>query len=364
MFAGVGNSFTSKNLSATAKIADKQEVNVLKIAQLSDVHFDTKTKSTTKRLYGESAKLLEDAISQINQLDNLDLVVFSGDVVNRPDENDFIKFIQTANKLRYPWLSAPGNHDIGAGGGLSKSKYALLLTSHNRTFNSTKPYYSYVPKKGYVVIFLDGTNDVDITANGKFKEEQLKWLDNELRKYKSSKAIIVQHFPVIEPFKSLTHKVLNADEYLKVIDKHKNVVAVLSGHYHATRIQTRNNVVHVSSPALIEYPNAFRIITFKDYPQNIEINFKFMETGLKDLQSLSKSKSKSFLLSSGQANDQDATIILSKDKVVVDDTSDDKEITKKILSEDTEKEEIKETLPDKKPKSKKQSIIPGFSLWK
>ena len=73
-----------------------------------------------------------------------------------------------------------------------------------------------------------------------------------------------------------------------------------------------NNMIHVSTPALVEYPNAFRIITVNDQNNKISVNFKFMETDLKNIQQESREKSHSPSLSYGQPKDRNSTIIFDK----------------------------------------------------
>lgn len=290
--------------------SDKND-SVLKLVQLSDVHFDSESKDNGRRLYSNSADLLQDAVDQINNIDNVDFVIFSGDSINRPSCSDLIKFIRIINNLKAPWYLSTGNHEISVGGGLTKSqRLNIINTYNNRGFKSDKSYYSFSPKKGYLIIVMDGVIDSRITANGFFPKKQLEWLNEQLDSNPDSKVIIVQHFPVIEPIKSPTHRVLNSENYMDILNRHKNVIAVLSGHYHIAKIIKAENVVHASAPALIEYPNAFRVITINNKNNRIQINFEFKETRLKDLQQQSKSRSKSWKLAQGEESDRNATIIL------------------------------------------------------
>ncbi|EKE04546.1 MAG: hypothetical protein ACD_20C00051G0012 [uncultured bacterium] len=305
---GIANFPSTKASNATAK----NEASVLKFVHISDAHVDSKSKDSTRRLYSSSRKLLQDAVEQINSINDIDVVVFSGDSINKPVESDLIKFIAIANKLKYPWHASTGNHEIGIKGGLSKNKRLELLNKYNKNFNSDKSYYSFSPKKGYLIIVMDGVIDWRVTANGYYHKQELEWLDQQLKNNKDSKVIIVQHFPVVEPFKSESHKINNAGEYSQVLNKHNNVIAVLSGHYHAAKVNKVGNTVHVSTPALVEYPNAFRVITIIDKENQIQINFDFRETRLKNLQQKSKSLSKSWQLSQGKDTDRNTTIILNK----------------------------------------------------
>lgn len=305
------NQFKIHNNSIKKPVAD----NNIKFVQLTDTHLDSRAKvNVTARMYADSRGLLQEAVRQVNGLSDIDFVLFSGDMINRPNSNDLNEFLKVAGELKAPWYIALGNHDIGVKSYFNKPNYIKTVAQSNKNFNTEKPYYSFSPEKGYLVIAMDGVIDNSVTSNGYFEKKQLAWLDKELEKNKNSKVVIFQHFPVVEPFKSHTHRVKNADEYLKIINKHNNVVAVLSGHYHAAKIQKVNNVYHISTPGLIEYPNAFRVITIEDKKDKLILKTEIQETNLKELQQKSKDKSGSWQLHYGSEADRNNTFIIPKVK--------------------------------------------------
>lgn len=260
----------------------------LTFAQISDAHFSTAKTNTSYRLTAESSELLTDAIDQVNQTPGLDFTMFTGDMINTPYEKELMKFLPIANRLKCPWYAVFGNHDISIGGYLSKQLYLDILNSHNKNFHFSKPYYSFVPKKGYKVIGLDSIIDDRITANGKLGEEQLKWLDRELSKSKSDIVLIFMHGPLVEPLHSPNHATLDACKALDIISKYKNPIAVFSGHYHTTKITQTGNVLHVSTPSLVSYPNAFRIVKINNQKKKVIFDVYFKETRYKDVQKRAK----------------------------------------------------------------------------
>ena len=282
----------------------------LRFAQVSDVHFDSKAKKSKNfnrngRLLAYSGELLKDAIDQINNTENIDFVIFTGDQINSPRESELRKFLEIINTLKCPWYLIAGNHDIAVGNpdtGTSlkasrpaklpfsfslplrnKLKYFQVADSYNKNFKAGKDYYSFSPKKGFLVIVMDGVINSYITANGYFDKKQLNWLEEQLNSNKNSKVIIAQHFPLVEPQKSITHRVLNADKYLETLKKYDNIIAILSGHYHKSKITKVGNVTHISAPALVQYPNAFRILTITDKNGVVEINTELKTTRLEEL---------------------------------------------------------------------------------
>jgi predicted MPP superfamily phosphohydrolase len=70
----------------------------LKIAQVSDVHL------TTYR------NLLEQVVFSLNQ-ENLDLVVITGDLVDKPDENLYKLAVESINKIKHRVVVIPGDYD-------------------------------------------------------------------------------------------------------------------------------------------------------------------------------------------------------------------------------------------------------------
>lgn len=262
--------------------------NNLSFAQVSDAHYSSVQTNTSYRLTAESGELLADAIDQINQPPGVDFVMFTGDMINTPYERELMKFFIYANKLNAPWYAVLGNHDTCVGGHLTKQLYWQMMNGHNKNFEFNKTYYAFSPKKGYKVIGLDATIDTRITSNGQIDEAQLKWLDKELSKSKNDVVLIFMHHPLVEPLKSDSHKVLNADEALKVITKYKNPIAIFSGHYHTTKITQLGNILHVSTPSLVSYPNAFRIVKVSSQKNKVVFDIYFKETRFSDVQKRAK----------------------------------------------------------------------------
>ena len=76
--------------------------------------------------------------------------------------------------------------------------------------------------------------------------------------------IIFQHFPVEDPegveSRLKTHKTYKVEEYREMLDKHQNLLAIISGHFHVNSENMKNGVYHISSPSLLTLPQAYKII--------------------------------------------------------------------------------------------------------
>ena len=65
----------------------------LKFVQLSDIHFLENGQNTTFKMTGASSQLLDDAIEQINEEQEIDFVMLTGDIIDKPFEKELRAFL-------------------------------------------------------------------------------------------------------------------------------------------------------------------------------------------------------------------------------------------------------------------------------
>ena len=246
--------------------------NNLRIAQVSDAHFSSFEENTSYKFLKKSGELLDDVIFQINT---------SGPY-------DFVMFTSHVNNLIYPWYAIAGNHDISIDGPLTKDKFMATLAQANDNMNQKNIYYAFTPKKGFRVICLDSIIDYKLTANGEISNEEFIWLKEELDEHEKDTIIVCTHVPIIEPYSSSNHKMLNEYEVRKLLKTHKNPLIVLQGHYHCVKIRQDENMLVITSPSLVTYPNAFRVININSNKNRTLVDVYLKETNLKDIQTRSK----------------------------------------------------------------------------
>ena len=284
----------------------------LKFAQLSDTHFYTGTDNTTYKMIGRSGDLLDDAIAQINETPNVNFVMFTGDLIDKPFEKELSAFLPHTEKINAPWYFSFGNHDTMFGGYLNPKLYMELVNKYNKNYKFEKTYYSFVPQKGYKAIVLDSIIRDRLTSNGRIGETQLEWLDNEIKNSPKDTILIFMHVPIIEPFNSPNHRLEDADKVEEILNKYKNPIAVFQGHYHVAKITQKENIVYVSCPAMVTYPNAFRMITINNYRNKVVIDIQDKETRLKDVQKLAKLLIFSSNFYMGEEKDRNAVITIKR----------------------------------------------------
>ena len=286
--------------------------STLKFVQLSDTHLSDRGVNTTYKMLASSKDLLNDAIDQINATDSVSFVMVTGDGIDTPIEKSEIWFCEEMKKLKYPWYMTLGNHDISIDGWLTKERFITVLKEKNPNYTFDRSYYTFKPKEGFKVIVLDGVIDYKLTANGNISEQQLRWLNSQLSTVKNEVVLIFLHYPLLEPYSSQTHRIQNADELYTVLNRYKYPIAIFSGHYHAARITREGHILHVSTPALASYPNAFRIVTVSNEKNRVVFDFSFKETNLKELQAEAKIRTFSGSTYTGTENDRNTVVIMDK----------------------------------------------------
>jgi len=293
----------------------------LKFAQLSDTHISDRD-NTSYKLLAQSKPLMAAAVRQLNKIENIDFVMFTGDLVDSAYLQSYRDFFTILSDLRYPSLVAFGNHDtasISSETGklvpentLSKPEVLKMFQDAIPNYRFDKTYYALSPKKDYRIIVLDAVIGKDLTPNGFMSDEQLEFLDNELNEHQDKVIVIFQHHPLVQPFESSHHKILNADKYLEILQKYKNPIAIFSGHYHTTKIIKQDNILHVSTPSLVTYPNAFRVVSITNYKDRTIFDFYFHETTMKDTQAEAKALAIASASFAGKDTDRMTTITMMK----------------------------------------------------
>ena len=203
---------------------------------------------------------LDKVIKDINKQKNIDFVIFTGDNIERPSQENLTAFVSAVKKLKVPYYVVIGDKDVNKHKDLSKKQYTKFLRKHVRKYKPDSPNYVF-EKQGIVFMVVDGSKDVIPSTNGFYKDDVLEWVDANLDLYSKKPVIIFQHFPLIPPENRESYITFKPEKYLEMLKNHKNVKAVISGHFGIDKEETVDGIVHISSGSVPGY----RIIDVLDY---------------------------------------------------------------------------------------------------
>lgn len=208
------------------------KAETIKFAQVTDVHINS-----------YNVDYLKNFVDEINKCNDLDFVVFTGDNIDNANLDDLESFLSQARKIKFRTYILIGNHDVFKYKHLDKVLYMKTVKKYMGSYHSDKPNYVF-QKKGVVFVTMDGVKEVIPAPSGYYRASEIEWLDNILTKYKDKKVVILQHFPLLLT-KNVEHNTYGREEYLKMLKKHDNVLAIISGHYHQNREEKIGNVYHI-----------------------------------------------------------------------------------------------------------------------
>lgn len=231
----------------------------IKIIQVTDSHISTMGQGYSERDVSPSLAIFKNTIKDINRISDVDFVVFCGDNIDKANSTDLEVFLKEANKLHVPYYVVIGNHEVFKSQKLLKTDYMKIVRKYSKSCNSRKPNYVF-KKKGMVFIVLDGAKEIIPGPAGYFRQSTLKWFSKQLKKYKNKDVVVFQHFPIEPPYFNRSHSTYNVQQYKDVIKGHDNIVAIVSGHYHANGEVMKDGIYHISTPSLLEAPHYYKVI--------------------------------------------------------------------------------------------------------
>ena len=176
-----------------------------------------------------------------------DMVVVSGDITDNSYPNEFVQAKEYIEKYlkNIPVFVAYGNHDWDPYAKGSFPHYedmsAFMSWQHERNVKLGAEMLSIGPRETFSVTY-NGITIITLNPNeetrhfaGKryqYKDDQLLWLDEELKKCDGDRFRIVNtHFHRNETVSMVKSSVFNDDKCGEILDKHKNILH-LSGHCH------------------------------------------------------------------------------------------------------------------------------------
>ncbi len=212
----------------------------IKVAQIAGINLKIESEETVL------IRKLNRFVQQINESD-VDVVVFTGDVIANSKKDEFKKFCEIIKNLKKPYYIALGENDVHKINGIAKDDFMRYWTYKNPNQNTESPNYSFTPKKDIAFVILDGASPVAKSLHGYYSDATAKWLDTTLNKNKTKKVVIFQHFPTVYPEEKYSYTTLEDEKYNEVIKKHDNIGAIISAHYNKDAIIEKNGITYIST---------------------------------------------------------------------------------------------------------------------
>jgi 3',5'-cyclic AMP phosphodiesterase CpdA len=210
------------------------------IAQISDLHI----KPPGEFAYGrvDTAAALTRCIEELNRFTpRPDIVVISGDLVDKPSRQAYDHLVKLLAPLEIPFAAIPGNHD-------DRAMMRAALPDRGYA-HRTGPLNSTRPAADLDIVLLDSM--VPGKDYGTLDAETLAWLDTTLAAPPARPALLFLHHP---PFATgIAHmdrqNLHNAGEFAAVLGKHERARLVAAGHVHRAMLTSFSGIAATICPA-------------------------------------------------------------------------------------------------------------------
>lgn len=212
------------------------------LAQITDTHIETGGKAAFGRV--DTAAALERCIDLLHGLDPApDLVLHTGDLVDRRTPEEYARFREIIARLKLPFYAIPGNHDA------REPMRAAFADA------------GWMPREGEFLHYAIDTFPVRILAldcivprsgSGALCEARLRWLEERLEAQPSRPTVVALHHP---PFATGLPEIDrggfgNQDRFAAVLRRHPQVERVICGHVHRAITTRFGGTVATAAPAV------------------------------------------------------------------------------------------------------------------
>ena len=211
------------------------------LAQLSDTHV---TRRDATYFGTDTTRYLRDAIDALHALaPRPDLVVVTGDLVNRGHDDEYDRFAGAMATLRIPYVAIPGNHDDR-----DRMRARLPPQTYGESRESRVRFARDV--RGVRLIGLD-PNGTPAFPRPSFDAASLAWFERTLAERPVMPTIVCLHQP---PFRTGLHYLDafgfgGAARFRRAVRAHPNVGRVIAGHIHCTRSASIGAALAITAPS-------------------------------------------------------------------------------------------------------------------
>jgi len=250
-----------------ARFAEPTADRETRLAVLADLHLSV-DETGSWRVSHRTADRLEAAVASLNAHDDLDAVLFAGDLVQAGRRREYEAFDRALAGLDHPFFAVPGNHDlIDRDWGES-----LGLAEFERRYTPGElPYHERIG--GIDLLALNSNrstrDSIAESFEGRLEPETFAWLDDKLETVENP-LVVVHH--ALGGTRSLLMDTLdrlptsggspdfeNADELAATLAE-GGASLVLTGHLHFPAVVTEAGLREFTLPSLGPYPSAYTVL--------------------------------------------------------------------------------------------------------
>ena len=248
--AGIGFAMSTSN--ALAEKDNNSET--VSFGVVTDLHYADKD-MRNNRYYRDSFEKLTECIERFNKL-NPDFIIELGDFIDANEKEIEIGYLKKIDSMFRSFKSdryyVMGNHDIAT---LSKEEFLSITGASGK-------YYSF-DYGSFHFIVLDGNYNEDgseynagnfIWTETYIHAPQQEWLKKDLEKAHDKTVFVFVHQKLDDKpgDRENLHRVNNAPEVRKILEKVGNVRAVIQGHDHSGGYCIMNGIQYVTLMGAVE----------------------------------------------------------------------------------------------------------------
>lgn len=193
------------------------------IAQISDTHVKRPGRLAYRQV--DTAAMLRACVAQLMAFrPQPDLEVFTGDLVDRGDPEEYAHLREMLAPLTLPMLVIAGNHD---------DRDAMRELFRDAAYLPSRGFLHYAVDRG-PLRFIGLDTLIPGEGGGRLCGERLEWLEAKLSEQSGRPTLVMMHHPPFETgIAHMDEKGLEGREaYAALIERHPQVVASLCGHLH------------------------------------------------------------------------------------------------------------------------------------
>lgn len=200
-------------------IADNNQSSTFSFAIIADPQLSAR--ESKNKVASDAWQTLELACEEINNMrPDVDFTIFLGDLVNTWEPRSVDNFRQSISGLKTDIFLVHGNHD-------GKSPYTGFKTLQQEYNDIKSTYYAFDRGKWHFVV---------LTCDFRMKDEELRWLEQDLFENKSRPTIIFQHLHFIplglSQLEFYGFDLASKNRLIDLMTRHGNVKYYFNGHVH------------------------------------------------------------------------------------------------------------------------------------